>query len=339
MSRPQQGLAADYAARLTAKKQKGKCGLPEVEDTGRKLERQLNRLCDLVKASSHLVVLVGAGISTSAGVPDFRGPQGIWTQEAAGKESSGRKRPRAEEGAAAGAASAQEGTAAPADSVELSKVEPTYTHHALTELARRGVLKTLITQNIDGLELRAGYPRDGLAIIHGCACEERCAQCGARVLHADDVGGTKGAPTGRTCEAPRAPLDEPRSKVEEAAGAEAGATAAAGGVCGGAMCATLLDWDDTWPADQAALADGAVAAADLCICLGTSLRVEPAGSLPNLAKSFAVVNLQPTPKDRATKCELIVRAKCDTVMRRLVRQVCGVELDTAADGAIEWREW
>mmetsp|Transcript_45556 Transcript_45556/g.120217 ORF Transcript_45556/g.120217 Transcript_45556/m.120217 type:complete len:86 (+) Transcript_45556:2-259(+) len=84
-----------------------------------------------------------------------------------------------------------------------------------------------------------------------------------------------------------------------------------------------------------------MAAADLCLVLGSSLRVEPAGSLPNHAKAFALVNLQETPKDKASKCALLVRAKTDVAMEAIMRRVCGVELaqrDAEQGAAVEWRE-
>ena len=60
---------------------KGVCGLPESQDTPRALAYNLDRLVELVQKSNYTVALTGAGISTSAGIPDFRGPHGIWTKE------------------------------------------------------------------------------------------------------------------------------------------------------------------------------------------------------------------------------------------------------------------
>ena len=70
--------------------------------------------------------------------------------------------------------------------------------------------------------------------------------------------------------------------------------------------------------------------ADLVLAIGTSLRIEPAGSLPQLARSFVIVNLQKTPKD--AEAALIVRAPIDMVMREIMREVMGLELRDA-DGA------
>ena len=297
---------AEYAARLKAYANKGACGLPEKEQSGRRLERSLQELCDRVEqAHGNVVVLIGAGISTAAGVPDFRGPTGIWTKELEDKKKA-KKRGRDGDGSAW----VQGGTQAAAAAMDLSSIKPTLTHHALAELARRGIIRCLISQNIDGLEQRAGYPRDKLSVIHGCLCEERCVKCGQRYFRGADVGGKSGALTGRLCEAAD---------------------------CDGALGATLLDWEDEWPSDQATLADTACDEAELCIVLGSSLRVEPAGSLPNRSKAFVLCNLQATPKDHASKCELIIRAKCDVIMEALMRRVCGVELVLGEAGQVEWR--
>ena len=76
-----------YAARLSDYKHKGVTGLPETEDAPAVLEAKLAQLIDMVRAAERVVVLTGAGVSTSAGLPDFRGPKGIWTLEDAETET------------------------------------------------------------------------------------------------------------------------------------------------------------------------------------------------------------------------------------------------------------
>ena len=88
-----------YANRLSEYTDKGVCGLPESFESSRSVKIKLGKLVDLVKASKHIVVLTGAGVSTSAGIPDFRGPKGIWTVEEEEKKSKAkekRKRKRQE---------------------------------------------------------------------------------------------------------------------------------------------------------------------------------------------------------------------------------------------------
>lgn len=70
-----------YAARLSEYDNKGVCGIPEQPDDPLKLNKSLDRLTEMIRRSPHTVIHTGAGISTSAGIPDFRGERGIWTRE------------------------------------------------------------------------------------------------------------------------------------------------------------------------------------------------------------------------------------------------------------------
>jgi hypothetical protein len=82
-------MSAGYASRLLAYPNKGLVGLPEFRETQRALHHKLQKLTELVRKSQHLVMLTGAGISTSAGIPDCRGPNGIWTMEKQQQTTSG----------------------------------------------------------------------------------------------------------------------------------------------------------------------------------------------------------------------------------------------------------
>jgi NAD-dependent SIR2 family protein deacetylase len=103
--------------------------------------------------AKHLVVFTGAGISTESGLPDFRGPDGIWTRQARGL---------------------------PAKTRDFSSVEPNPGHIAIVELQKLGKLSFLISQNVDNLHLRSGIQPDLLAELHGNVAKLRCARCGAK---------------------------------------------------------------------------------------------------------------------------------------------------------------
>ena len=141
-----------------------------------------------------------------------------------------------------------------------------------------------------------------MAVLHGCVMEEKCESCGAIRLRTSEVESISFQPTGGHCDALQPD----------------------GRVCRGVMRDTLLDWEDPLPEDELEMSEEHCGKADLVLALGTSLRIEPAGSLPLLAKSYAIVNLQRTPKD--AKAALIIRAPVDLVMKTIMREVEGVEL-------------
>jgi mono-ADP-ribosyltransferase sirtuin 6 len=108
-----------------------KVPLPELVETSDNFDHKATQLAGLIRQSKHFIVFTGAGISTSAGIPDFRGPEGAWTLQAQGRQR----------------------TAAVTSTLQAI---PTATHMALVELQNRGLLKYLISQNCDGLHRRSG---------------------------------------------------------------------------------------------------------------------------------------------------------------------------------------
>jgi NAD-dependent protein deacetylase/lipoamidase len=107
-----------------------------------------------ISESRHAVVFTGAGISTDSGLPDFRGPDGVWTRRDAGLPP-------------------------PTMAVPMSQVRPNIAHASLVELERKGRLQFLISQNVDGLHLASGFPADKLAELHGNGELVRCVACDA----------------------------------------------------------------------------------------------------------------------------------------------------------------
>ena len=87
-------MSGGYADRLKHYPNKGVCGLPENYDSERLLKANLRSLVELVRDAKHLVIMTGAGISTSAGIPDFRGPNGIWTVQKAKDQEAKNERKR-----------------------------------------------------------------------------------------------------------------------------------------------------------------------------------------------------------------------------------------------------
>jgi len=114
------------------------------------LSRRIDALAHWMFEAKHLVALTGAGISTESGLPDFRGPDGIWTRRARGLSSPLR---------------------------DFSAAQPNAGHRAIVELQELGKLAFLISQNVDNLHLRSGIRPDLLAELHGNVTKLRCTRC------------------------------------------------------------------------------------------------------------------------------------------------------------------
>jgi NAD-dependent SIR2 family protein deacetylase len=116
------------------------------------LEQQVETIARWIDESEHLIAFTGAGISTDSGIPDFRGPDGVWTRRDAGLP-------------------------APRWRVSPDEVGPNASHMALVELQRLGKLRFLITQNTDNLHRRSGIDPEILAELHGNGHLMRCLVC------------------------------------------------------------------------------------------------------------------------------------------------------------------
>ena len=117
-------MSLNYASALSPYANKGKCGQAEIYDSIETVTAKCEKLAELIRQSKSIVAITGAGISTSCGIPDFRGPNGVWTLEKKGK--------------------------LPENNVSFDDAKPSYAHYALVELNRIGKLDFLISQNIDG---------------------------------------------------------------------------------------------------------------------------------------------------------------------------------------------
>jgi NAD-dependent deacetylase len=128
---------------------------------------------DWIAASQRIVVMTGAGISTDSGIPDFRGPRGVWTLNPKAERMSDIRHYVADPEVRR--LSWQSRLAHPAWTAE-----PNAGHRALADLERRGKLHALITQNIDGLHQRAGVPAEKVIEVHGTLHSVICLSCGWR---------------------------------------------------------------------------------------------------------------------------------------------------------------
>jgi NAD-dependent deacetylase len=211
-----------------------------------------------------VAVLTGAGISTDSGIPDFRGPQGLWTRDPAAERLSTydayvrdpalRRR------------SWQARLAHPAWSAA-----PNDAHTALARLSA-SIDTWVITQNIDGLHQRAGTPADRVLELHGTMYRVICVGCGAQTAMAETLDRVRAGEADPACER-----------------------------CGGILKSATVMFGQ--PLDRAVLSAAVRAAAgcDLMLAVGSTLTVEPAASLCGVAAdagaALVIVNRDPTPYD------------------------------------------
>uniref|UniRef100_A0A6B2LCP3 Regulatory protein SIR2 homolog 7 n=1 Tax=Arcella intermedia TaxID=1963864 RepID=A0A6B2LCP3_9EUKA len=151
----------------------------EFEESEAEVSRKVKEVAKLVQEGKHVVFYSGAGISTSANIPDFRGPEGVWTLKDKGKLL-------------------EEGKIIPID-----QIKPTYAHYAITHLLRKRWVHFVITTNMDALHLRSGTPPHLLIEQHGNSFKEICSKCKMTFLRSYMVTETVEDPrvhtTGRRC--------------------------------------------------------------------------------------------------------------------------------------------
>jgi NAD-dependent deacetylase len=246
--------------------------------------RELGAAREIVDGSSRIVVLTGAGISTESGIPDFRGPQGLWTRD-----------PKAEK-----MATIQHYVADP----EVRKLawqsrlespawtaEPNAGHRALVVLERRGKLDTLITQNVDGLHVKAGSDPARIVEIHGTMREVVCLSCNER-----------------------APMERALARVR------AGEADPACRSCGGILKSATISFGQALVREDLERAQRAAGRCDLLLAVGTTLAVFPIAGVVPVAKEagarVVILNAEPTAMDDLA--DVVLRGAIGQVLPRLV---------------------
>jgi NAD-dependent deacetylase len=237
-----------------------------------------------IDAARRIVVLTGAGISTDSGIPDFRGPQGLWT-----------KNPEAEKMATIGHYIADPEVRKRSWrmrlEMETDRREPNAGHRALAELERRGLLDTLITQNVDGLHQKGGVSPHAIVEIHGTLQEVICMDCGER------------APMERALVRVRAGEDDPPCRS-----------------CGGILKSATISFGQGLVMEDLRRAERAAQGCDLLLAIGTTLAVYPIAGVVPIAKSagarIVILNAQPTEMDDLA--DAVLRGSISEILPRLV---------------------
>ena len=248
----------------------------------------------VVSEATRILVLTGAGISTDSGIPDFRGPQGVWTRD-----------PEAERLSSIDSFVADPAVRRRAWQVRLASpvdaAEPNAGHLALVELERRGVLELLVTQNIDGLHVQAGHSPALVVEIHGTTREAVCLHCAARWPMDEILARVRAGDDDPHCTEPMG--SGPAGTGTAGTGTAGTGTAGAGAerACGGLVKAATISFGQPLVAADLERAERAALRCDLILAVGSTLSVHPAASLVPTAEragaAVVIVNGGPTAMD------------------------------------------
>ncbi len=221
----------------------------------------IQKAADILRAARHAIALTGAGHSTPSGIPDFRSPEsGLWEKYdpmVVASIQSFRANPRLFYDWIRPLAR------------QTAEAKPNPAHYALARLEAQGILKAVITQNIDDLHTKAGSRR--VLELHGNLRTATCIRCGKKVASEPIVRRFLEEDWLPTCD------------------------------CGGAIKPDVVLFGEMLPVDVFMAADAEARACDVMLVAGSSLEVYPAADLPFVARQHGarliIVNLQPTPAD------------------------------------------
>ncbi|XP_011406188.1 PREDICTED: uncharacterized protein LOC100633014 [Amphimedon queenslandica] len=249
------------------------------------LDKKVKKIADWVRGSKHTILFTGAGISTSAGIPDFRsgmntvlatGP-GVWEVRA-------------------------QGTSRPNTKITpILQASPTPTHMAIVKLHESGLCKFTVSQNVDGLHRRSGLPPNQLSEMHGNTNMETCKKCGRQYLRDFQTREAEHVfdhTTSRLCDDP---------------------------ACKGQLKDSIINFGENLPQGELTKAFNHAQKADVCIVLGSSLRVRPACQVPEVVAGnkgkVVICNLQKIPQFPESNNVLPVYSMCDTFMKKLMHEL------------------
>ena len=224
---------------------------------------QVAELAELVHAAERVLVFTGAGISTASGIPDFRGPGGLWTQ----------RRPVMYQDFLASEQARRAHWQYKAEGHrEFAAARPNAAHRALVALERLGKLDTLVTQNVDGLHQDAGHDPERVIELHGTNRAVECLECGARSAPEPALAQFQATGNCPRCQA-----------------------------CGGVLKTATVSFGQPMPQAELQRAFRAAQRADLVLAVGSTLEVRPAADVPLRAAQhgarYAIVNRGATAHD------------------------------------------
>ena len=242
------------------------------------MKKEIESICEILREAKHVVFFGGAGVSTESGIPDFRGAGGLYTSDGKGNEYYLSRRCL---------------TINPLafynfynKNMVYPDAKPNRAHYALAKLEEKGILKSVITQNIDGLHQSAGSGR--VIELHGTVSRSYCMRCG------------------KVCEPNTLGKDEIVPKCP---------------ACGGIVRPDVTLYGEALDGFTFRDAENEIAAADVLIVGGSSLTVYPAASLVGNfeGKHLIIINYSPTDYDRSA--EFVIRESVGEVLSALAEGI------------------
>jgi NAD-dependent deacetylase len=251
------------------------------------MEDKLKQVANWIVTSKKVIVFAGAGLSTESGIPDFRSPGGVWD------------RYNPEEfyfqNFIASEASREKYWQMATEMYEpMKKAQPNLAHLAIAELERMDKLDCVITQNIDGLHFKAGNSEEKVIQLHGTAIFVSCLNCKKRYDR-----------------------DEIQERIKK------GQKAPRCDDCGGLLKPATISFGQSMPERETQEAYQRSSFCDLFIVIGSSLVVQPAASMPLLAKrngaKLVIINRDPTPYD--DMADIVIHGQAGPTMASILEHV------------------
>jgi NAD-dependent deacetylase len=248
---------------------------------------ELEKVAGWIRYANFVTALTGAGISTESGIPDFRGPQGVWTKNPAAEKTATLQYYMSDPDVRRLAWQNRVKS-------EMWTASPNPAHHALVDLERRDNLHALVTQNVDGLHHAAGQSPEIVIEIHGNVRDAKCMSCDWR-----------------------GPMHETLERVR------AGEADPACAHCGGILKSATISFGENLVAADLHRSQVAAGRADVFLAIGTSLAVYPAAGLPEIAlrngARLVILNAEETPFDPVA--DVVIRDQLGEVLPALAARL------------------
>lgn len=246
------------------------------------MKPDIDRAIELLRGKERLLAFTGAGISTESGIPDFRGPDGVWTKVDPSEFTFDKYVNRAETRILSWEMRKQSG---------VLDAKPNVAHRALVDLWVAGLLSAVVTQNIDGLHQAAGLPAEAVVELHGNVQQVECLECDANwptetVIARVDAGEAD----------PHCPE------------------------CGGIIKVSVISFGQAMPVLEMQRASELATACDAMVAIGSTLSVYPAAYVPLEAKQtgarYVIVNQGATEQDHLA--DVVVEGSAGEVLPAIV---------------------